>query len=156
GYDSFAEARRQARSLRHWGSPLNIFQSLDQVDGSLPGPLLHVQTDISNVTRTFEALDADAIGRAADLLSSAERIWGIGFRASRPLAELMQYWLGVVRPNVQALEGRGIAFAEAAIDFRPGDAALAIGFRRRTRMLRALLAQARAIKLGIVLITDVS
>jgi DNA-binding MurR/RpiR family transcriptional regulator len=156
GYDSFAEARRQARSLRHWGSPLNIFEQVEAVDGSLPAPLQHVQTDLANLSRTFEALHAGAAAEAADLLAGAERIWVVGFRASRGLAELLHYWLSVVRAGVQSLQGDGMAFAEIAIDFRPGDAVVAIGFRRRTRLLRALLARAHATGTRSVLITDVS
>lgn len=156
GYASFDEARRQARSLRHWGSPLNILDTLDSADDMRPNVLTHVQTDLANITRTFEALDGASIGRAADLLSKAERIWVIGFRASQPLAESLLYWLSVVRPGVRLIEGSGLAFAEAAIDMHQGDAALAIGFRRRTRMLRALLKRAKDVRVKIVLITDVS
>jgi DNA-binding MurR/RpiR family transcriptional regulator len=156
GYGSFDEARRQARSLRHWGSPLNIFEHVDKGDGTTQSPLVHVQSDIANITRTFEALDPGAIGQAADLLAGAQRIWVIGFRASQPLAGLLCYWLSVVRPDVRLFQSGGMVFAESAIDMLPGDVAVAVGFRRRTRMLRALVERARSVNVKVILIADVS
>lgn len=156
GYGSFAEARRQVRSLKHWGSPLNIFEDIDLVDDARANPLVHLQNDIANLTRTFEALSPDVVQRATDMLIKAAHIWVVGFRANYPLAESIEFWLKFLKPNVHLLPSDGMAFGENVIDMREGDVLVAVGFRRRSRIMRVLLEKARDVGLEIILLTDLS
>ncbi len=156
GYSTYNDARRQSRALRRWGSPLSLLDGLEQADGSLPNIVAHLRNDIANLTRTFEALRPEAVGQAVDILVRAERIWLIGFRASHELAELAAFWLRHLKYNVSLLPSSWMTFAEDVIDMRAGDAVLAIGFRRRPRMFRALLQNARDVGANVILVTDLS
>jgi DNA-binding MurR/RpiR family transcriptional regulator len=91
-----------------------------------------------------------------DMLVRADRIWVIGFRASHELAELTAFWLKHLQYNVSRLPSGWMTFAEDMIDMQPGDAVLAIGFRRRPRMFRALLQNARDVGANVILVTDLS
>jgi DNA-binding MurR/RpiR family transcriptional regulator len=155
GYETYDEARRQSRALRHWGSPLSLLDGLPHEAGG-PGIALHLQNELANLTRTFEGLRAEPLAEATELISVAERVWLIGFRASHPVAELAAFWMKYLRPGVALLPGSWMTFAEDVIDIKPGDAVLAVGLRRRPRMLRALLQTARERGAGVVLLTDLS
>jgi DNA-binding MurR/RpiR family transcriptional regulator len=155
GYETYDEARRQSRALRHWGSPLALLDGLRQ-DEQGPGIGLHLQNEVANLTRTFEGLRPELLEQAIELLAGADRVWLIGFRASHPMAELAAFWMKYLRPGVALLPGSWMTFAEDVIDIKQGDAVLAVGMRRRPRMLRALLQSARDRGAGVVLLTDLS
>jgi DNA-binding MurR/RpiR family transcriptional regulator len=156
GYSSYNDARQQSRALRRWGSPLSLLEGLEELDGSQPSIVTHLQNDIANLTRTFGALRPEAIGQVVDMLVRADRIWVIGFRASHELAELAAFWLKHLQYSVSLLPSGWMTFAEDVIDMRAGDAVLAIGFRRRPRMFRALLQNARDVGANVILVTDLS
>jgi DNA-binding MurR/RpiR family transcriptional regulator len=96
-------------------------------------------------------LRPETVGQVIDMLVGAERIWVIGFRASH---ELAAFWLKHLQYNVSLLRSDWMAFAEDMIDMQPGDAVLAIGFRRRPRMFRALLQNARDVGANVILVTE--
>jgi len=156
GYSSYKDARHQSRTLRRWGSPLSLLEGLEEFDASQPSIVAHLQNDIANLTRTFGALRPETTGQVIDMLVRADRIWVIGFRASHELAELAAFWLKHLKYNVSLLPSGWMTFAEDMIDMRPGDAVLAIGFRRRPRMFRALLQNARDVGANVILVTDLS
>lgn len=156
GYASYEEAKRQARSQRYWGSPLGLLDDLSALGASQPNVLAHLQNDVANLTRTFQALPPEALDKAVGVLSAAERIWLIGFRGSHPLAEVAAFWLTHMRPNVSFVPSSWMTFAEDMIDVSDRDAVLAIGFRRRSRIFRALLDHAKNSGARIVLVTDLS
>ncbi len=156
GYSSYKELRQQSRALRRWGSPLSLLEGLEEFDATQPSMVAHLQNDIANLTRTFQALQPDAINQVVDMLGRADRIWLIGFRASHELAELGAFWLRHLKYNVSLLPSGWMTFAEDVIDMRAGDAVLAIGFRRRPRMFRALLQNARDVGANVILVTDLS
>jgi DNA-binding MurR/RpiR family transcriptional regulator len=156
GYSSYQDARQQSRGTRRWGSPLALLEGLDRHDTSQPGIVTHLQNDIANLTRTFESMRSEDIGQAVEMLVRADRIWMIGFRASHELAELAAFWLRHLKYNVSVLPSGWMTFAEDVIDMKAGDAVLAIGFRRRPRMFRALLQNAREVGANVILVTDLS
>jgi DNA-binding MurR/RpiR family transcriptional regulator len=156
GYASYKDARHQSRTLRRWGSPLTILENPENLASSQPSFVAHLQNDIANLTRTFGALRPETIDQVTDMLVGAERIWVIGFRASHELAELAAFWLKHLQYNVSLLPSGWMTFAEVMIDMQPGDALLAIGFRRRPRMFRALLQNARDVGANVILVTDLS
>ena len=155
GYKDYGEAKRHARAMRHWGSPLTVFEELDP-RGSEPNLGIHLQNDITNLTLTFQRLQHDVVEAAIDVLAKAERIWVVGLRANHALAGCMDFWLKVLKSNVHFVPTSGLTFAEDLVDMRAGDAVVAVGFRRRSRLFRALLKKARHIGLRIILITDLS
>lgn len=155
GYKDYGEAKRHARAMRHWGSPLTVFEELDPRK-SEPNLGLHLQNDITNLTLTFQRLHHDVVEAAIDVLARAERIWVVGLRANHPLAGSMDFWLKILKSNVHFVPTSGLTFAEDMVDMRADDAVVAVGFRRRSRLFRALLKKARQMGLKIVLVTDLS
>lgn len=156
GYDGFDQARRQARSVRHWGSPLHALDYFVETERLDANPVIHVQADLANLSRTFEHLRPEALWQAVDALAEAERVWLIGFRGSYPLAFFARFWLALLKPDVRVLPAGGFSFAEDVIDISPSHVVLAIGFRRRPAILKALLEKARDAGAKIILITDLS
>lgn len=156
GYKSFQEVRRQARSMRHWGSPLHtLLEATDKtkVDTNL---LMHLNNDLTNVTRTFEALRGDRIDTAVDALVSAERIWVLGLRNSYSMAHYARFLLTLLKPDVRLIPAGGLSFAEEVVNMEAGDVLLAIGFRRRPRILQDLLQRAHRAGVMIIFVTDPS
>lgn len=156
GYHSYAEARRQSRSLHRWGSPLNRLDEAERGARDPGNPMTHLQLEAANLTRSFEATDPATFASALAALRAAGRIWLIAFRASRPIAELAAFWLKYLSKNVTLLPTAGLTFAEDAVDMHPGDLLFAIGLRRRPRVFRAFLQNAKENGLTILLLTDLS
>jgi DNA-binding MurR/RpiR family transcriptional regulator len=124
---------------------------------SRPSVLTNLQNDVTTLTRTFESLSPDSIAEAIRILKRADRIWLMGFRGSHCLAALATFWLRHLKNKAFLLPSAWMTFAEDVIDVRNGDAVLAIGFRRRPQILRALLTSGHAVGgARIVLVTDLS
>lgn len=156
GYKSFQEARRQARSTRHWGSPLHaLVEAADKtkIDTNL---LMHLNNDLTNVTRTFEALRSDQIATGVEALVKARRVWILGLRNSYSLAHYARFLLTILKPDVRLLPAGGLSFAEDVVNMEAGDVLLAIGFRRRPQILQELLKRARSAGVLVIFVTDLS
>lgn len=156
GYLNFNEARRQSRSLKHWGSPLNTLTDapdISKVDTTL---LTHLNNDLTNVTRTFEALRSEVVGEAVESLAEADTVWILGLRNSYSMAHYARFLMTILKPRVRLVPVGGLSFAEEVVDMSPGDVLLVLGFRRRPRILRALMDTAQKAGLKIILLTDLS
>lgn len=156
GYKSFQEVRRQSRSMRHWGSPLHaLLEGSDKtkIDTNL---LMHLNNDLTNVTRTFEALRSDQIATAVDALVDARRVWVLGLRNSYSMAHYARFLLTILKPDVRLIPAGGLSFAEEVVNMEAGDVLLAIGFRRRPRILQDLLKRARGAGITVIFVTDLS
>lgn len=156
GYANYEEAKRQARKHRLWGSPLGLLDDLSAFDAAQPNVMGHLQNEIANLSRTYQSLRSEDLDNATDILASAERIWLVGFRGNHPLAEIAAFWLKHIRPDISFVPSSWVTFAEDTIDLSERDAVLAIGFRRRSRIFRALLEHAANCGAKIILVTDLS
>lgn len=156
GYENYNEARRQARSLRHWGSPLIALSEATDLSKVNTNLLMHLNNDLTNVTRTFEALRNDAVTDAIDALAEAPRVWVLGLRGSYSMAHYARFLLVLLKPDVRLIPIGGLSFAEEVVDMSAGDAVLAIGFRRRPRALKALMEKAKSRGAKIIFVTDLT
>ena len=156
GYENYNEARRQARSLKHWGSPLIALSEvadLSKVDTNL---LMHLNNDLTNVTRTFEVLRNDVVTASVDALAAAPRVWVLGLRSSYVMAHYARFLLIMLKQDVRLVPVGGLSFAEEVVDMAAGDVLLAIGFRRRPRVLKALMENARDRGVKVIFVTDLT
>ncbi|MDX9860839.1 MAG: MurR/RpiR family transcriptional regulator [Rhodospirillales bacterium] len=156
GYQTFDEAKREVRAARYWGSPLAVVEGrdVDETDGaSLQGV---VQADVANLKMTLESLHSADLGRVVDMMSDARRICIVGLRNSLGLAHLARHYLGFGRAEVQVMTVAGASWGEEFASLAPGDLMLAIGFRRRPKILARLLQTAQAMGVGTILLTDMS
>lgn len=142
--------------MRHWGSPLHtLLEATDKakVDTNL---LMHLNNDLTNIARTFEALRSDQIDTAVNALVSAERVWVLGLRSSYSMAHYARFLLTLLKPDVRLIPAGGLSFAEEVVNMEAGDVLLAIGFRRRPRILQDLLKRAHGAGVMIIFVTDLS
>ncbi|MBV9633972.1 MAG: MurR/RpiR family transcriptional regulator, partial [Methylobacteriaceae bacterium] len=156
GYASYNEARLQSRALRYWGSPLRHFDDAERPSDIQLSIAAHLQNEVANLTRTFEGLRPEIVEEALAVLSKTQRIWLIGFRASHALAELATFWIKYLKSDVVLLPSAWMTVAEDVVAVQPEDTVLAIGMRRRPRLLRALLKHARESGATVILLTDLS
>lgn len=156
GYANYNEARRQARSLNHWGSPRHMLDYFTPAEQGRPDAFAHLQAEMGNLGRTFEALRTEAVTEAVDHIADAHRVWIAGFRNSYGLGHYARFLMSMLKSDVHLLPIGGLSFAEELINMTPEDVVLAIGFRRRPQILRTLLRKAQAIGTTVIFITDLS
>ena len=95
-------------------------------------------------------LDAGRIGQAAEALHQAPRVWAVGFRSCRAVAQLLHYQLSLFRPHAVRLVGDGRPEDLDLGAFEPGDAVLLVTFAPYSRA--SLLAAQAARDAGCVII----
>lgn len=156
GYRTYHEAKHQMRALKNWGSPIHGFDEFDQSIAENPLARQHMDTDIANITKTFQSLNDEEVARAIALLRDAEKIWILGMRNGYAFATYLRSEIGLYKTDVQLLPHGGLSFGEEFASMTPRDVLVAIAFRRRPRALRTLLAEARTLGVPVILISDVS
>ena len=154
GYESYNEARVQARDGGEAGSPLS-----ELLESGAPSALVgnlgaHLGQDLQNLTRTLEGLRSDTLNEAVTALAKAERVWVVGFRNSRTLAVYAHALLVQLKPDVRLVPSGGLSLAEEMVDVGPKDVVLAVGFRRRVQALLDALDVAREVGARSILLTD--
>jgi len=156
GYKSYSEARRQARRVEAWGSPLYELTGIRERVPEVGGFALHVAQDLQNLTRTAETLSPEAIRRSIELLVGAKTIWTVGFRNSFALAAYARGLLINAKPDVRMLPVVGSTIGEELAGITSADVFLVMGFRRRPVVLREILDVAREAGAPSILITDLT
>lgn len=154
GYTSYEEARRAAREEQEWGSPLYLLShppALDSIDIKLKQ---HLERDLANMTRTYEALDSRKLEQIVEALLSARRLWLLGYRNSSFLASFARWQFIQVRDQVHLLQSGGETLAEQMVDLAREDLVVVFGFRRRLAQLRAALRSIHAKGVPILYITE--
>jgi len=155
GYRSFEEARRVARQVNHWGSPLKQLEARGEARVA-PNVLEHLATDQENLRKTFDRITADQMEQSLDILSKGQTIWILGLRNSYGLAHYARFILNMLREDVRLIPIGGLSFAEEVLNMKPGDGMLVIGFRRRPMALRAVMSKAQSLGVKTVYVTDIS
>lgn len=99
-------------------------------------------------------LDADFKDVVALLADPKRRVYCIGGRYSRHIANLFVDYLGVLRDRVQFVEGQPDGWSRYLIDIGPQSVVVAIDIRRYQRTLRRFTALAKQRGAKLVVITD--
>lgn len=156
GYKDFNEARREIRSARRWGSPLYLNHGGAETENKSQTIQAHLEREMANLSRTLEALRPDTLDAAARAISGAQRIFVLGYRNSRVLANYLQRQLTLLRPNVWLLPVPGDTLGEDLVDIGPDDVLILIGMRRRVAQIPTVMKIANRAQTPILLITDPS
>jgi len=143
GYADFGEVREQLRETRHGGEPRLVAGGSD-----LPG---HVLREAEAVRR---AIEQPAFAEAVALLVAARRLLVVGWRNSHPVALHLRQQLTHLRADVRLAPLPGQVVGEELADLGPGDAVVAVGFRRRPAGFAAFLAEARDTGADVMLLAD--
>jgi DNA-binding MurR/RpiR family transcriptional regulator len=156
GYRTYHEAKSQMRALKNWGSPIHAFNEFDQLTAENPLAKQHLETDIANITKTYQSLNGEDVARTIELMRDAEKIWILGLRNGYAFATYLRAEIALYKSDVRLLPHGGVSFGEDFASMTPRDVLVAIAFRRRPKVLRNLLAEARNLGTSIILVTDVS
>ena len=155
GYTDFEQARLESRRGPYPGSPLESFYQDQAAPPAGNVVEAHVGTEMRNLVETFALVGMADVAEATRLLSGARKTWIIGFRDSYPLALYAYAMLTRVLDQVAVVPRDGDSFAEDLIGLGASDVVLAVGFRRRPRILANLLSIAAERQAGVILLTDV-
>ncbi len=109
-------------------------------------------------TEALETLRSAAfreqLGRALPVLHTAERIAVFGIGPSAALARYIAVLLARAGRRSRCLDATGITLADQLLDLRAGDVVLALAYGRAYREVTGLFAEARRLRLPIVLISE--
>ncbi len=153
GFQSFDEARLLSRERRDWGSPLYM----ESKPGSTPmsSGLNAVLRDETELLRSSLAkLNPTQLEDIVAHIVGARRVWLVGYRNSRFIAEYFRWQLVQFRGDVHLMPASGETMGEYLADLTPADLLVVVALRRRVKDLHAILLAAKAQGTPIALITD--
>ena len=154
GFGNFEEARRAARDAKSWGSPLYLLRRDAPVSNFDTRIEEEISQDVNNISRTFEALQADTFDSIVDAVCDARRVFLIGYRNSHYLAGYMRWQIIQVRGDVYLLPAAGETIAEELSDLTNEDMVIVIGFRRRVSHVVRAMAVAHKSGANVLYVTD--
>ncbi|WP_239167695.1 MurR/RpiR family transcriptional regulator [Catellatospora coxensis] len=150
GFDGYPALRRRLRELTagpRAGSAADGDNDLQRA----------VRDEMANLNRLADHLaDPAAVHAAAGLLAASRPLPVVGLRAAAPLAGYFGYFAAKIHPEVRVLDTGGSLLAERLEQAADSGAraVLAYALPRYPRELRDALAEARALGLKIVVVTD--
>lgn len=153
GYQSFAQARADARNAQQWGSPIYV-SAADPAGGMRSALEAHVAADLEVLRKTLEGLTQTGFDELVAALHAARRVLVIGHRNSALLASYARGQLGLLRAGVELAPMHGETLAEGLYGLGPQDVLLAVGFRRRVPAFLSALEVARTNGVRIAMLTD--
>jgi DNA-binding MurR/RpiR family transcriptional regulator len=144
GYESFSQARRQARADADRASPLFALADVNPEERATDALTRHVAADLRNISETFQRQDARQFAEAVALLAKARRVRVIGLRNGHFIAQHMTYLLAQLRGDVAALPSSSLTLAEDLASVDRADVLVVIDLRRRAAVLPGIVSAARA------------
>ncbi|WP_324830279.1 MurR/RpiR family transcriptional regulator [Pseudomonas saxonica] len=156
GYANFNDVRTQARDDADRGSPLYELAGVKLPLAPADSLEHHLANDLKNLAQTLQALDAETVEQTVLALSKARRVFIVGFRNGRVLAQYAWALLTQVRSEVVLVPGAGLNLAEDLADLGTADVMLVMDFRRRVALLRPIIEHANNVGARIIVLTDPS
>ncbi|WP_191602950.1 MurR/RpiR family transcriptional regulator [Marinomonas algicola] len=152
GYRDFGEVKKQVRAARRWGAPIaqkmpdgeplsNIFQD-------------YVKCDQANIQKTLESISPISYKKAVQWISSAPKVYIIGYRNNHALGLHLRQQLTQCRPNVSLLPVPGQTLGEEIASFTKEDVVIIMGIRRRPAWLKNLMTSLKINDIRLIYITD--
>lgn len=151
GYDSYEDARRDARDEASSGSRLYLQQKGNE-DRAEPESFL--ETDIRNLRETIGDISRHEIDRLAEAILGARRVWCVGYRASNALANYMQWQLLQAIEDAIPVPGGGQTMGEHVARMNERDVVVLFGLRRRIAGFSELKEAIATAGPRIALVTD--
>lgn len=147
GFADYNEVKEHTRALRSSGVPLAI----QEADGGLP---LHTAHELHQLRRFLDSLDPARIEAVTQQLATAGTVLLIGFRNSFPVALHLRQQLLQCRGGVDLAPQPGQSVGEELAGLGGGDVVVLLGFRRRPKGFKRILATAAATGAATILIGD--
>lgn len=151
GYNSYEDARRDARDEARSGSRLYLRQKghEDRAD-----PKNFLETDIRNLRETIGDISRHDVDRLAEAILGARKVWCVGYRASNALANYMQWQLLQVIEDAISVPGGGQTMGEHVARMNDRDVVILFGLRRRIAGFSELKDAIATAGARIALVTD--
>ena len=109
---------------------------------------------IADLRQLPRSVPAQALERAARLLSQARRVHVLAQRRAFPIASYLAYALGQLELKVQLLDGIGGMLMDSVRQLERGEVLLAASFKNYSPQVIEVAQEARAKGLQVVAITD--
>ncbi len=154
GYADFNEVKLQAREERNRTEPFEYSSTVDEEVPLVRIISAHLDLEIANITRTFEALRSDKMREAAELIAEAPRVWVIGLGDEEGFARYARLLFSRLRHSVMLLGINQGSWAEDLAMTGPKDVLLLITLPPHRALLKQILGYAVTSRLNIVTITD--
>ncbi|MCK0104237.1 MurR/RpiR family transcriptional regulator [Pseudohalocynthiibacter sp. F2068] len=155
GYQTYEEARRDARAMRAVGSPLYLAERPDLADK--PGGLHEiVSTETSLLKSSYSLIDPSVLDDIAAHLAKARRVRFAGFRNSFVAAEYGRSLVAQFRTGVEMLNAPGQTLAEGIANVSAGDIVVIVGLRRRPADFEKFVKAVSATNADVALLSDPS
>ena len=141
GYDKYSEFQQamideiQSRLVSDKKSTTNKLKA--DPSGLMKKVLVH---DAQNIVDSIHMVPDTTFDMAVDMLVGAKHIYVLGIRNCAPLAEILAYYLGVIRPDVKVVNSVNISEMYEQLNWiGKGDVLVGISFPRYSlRTLRAM------------------
>jgi len=143
GYESFEQARLQARSEAHLASPLYALAGVNPKERTSDALSRHLAADLRNLSESFRPSGSSVLELAIRQIAKAPRVHVVGMRNGHFVATYAAYLLAQVRDDVVSLPNAAMTLAEDMVSLRRGDVLLVVDFRRRSALLQTIVDTAR-------------
>jgi len=154
GFKNFDEARRLVRDAQDWGAPLYKQPAGGPANDFESDRSAYLEGEFTALKQTLMALGQDELKTIVSALSSAKRLWFIGFRYNHVIAAYGHWQFTQFRPDVHLLPVSGQTLGEYTSNIDKDDLVIIAGFRRRTRGLLRLMELVSASGANILYLTD--
>jgi DNA-binding MurR/RpiR family transcriptional regulator len=152
GYDNYDDARRHARSEKQTGSRLFLSASADAA--GIQSVSANMAQGVANLESTFLSITDSQIDAVVEAMLSARKIWVLGFRASHPFADYLQWQLTQVVENIVSIPGGGQTLGEHLVSIVSADVVVVFGLRRRIARMDIVLSAIEKSGAKLLYITD--
>jgi DNA-binding MurR/RpiR family transcriptional regulator len=152
GYESYEEARREARLESETGSRLYLMPRENLPVGETAARQLGQSLD--NLQHTLAETDPAEIDAAAGAMLDARKTWVIGFRVSHAFAEYLTWQLTQVIEDIVAIPSGGQTLGEHLVSVRAEDCVIFFGLRRRVAATGRILSEIERRGPRLIYVTD--
>ncbi len=120
------------------------------------GPARSVlNSDLEKLRHTIEHFDNAAFNNAADMITSAKRIYVLGVRSAAPLAAFLSFYLNLIFDDVRLVSTSSVSeMFEQIMSAKEGDVVIGISFPRYSRRTIKAMQFSRDIGASVLAITD--
>lgn len=135
GYDGYPSMQRALQEMIR--GKLTSIQRIEASDGALAGSELLtnvLQRDMENIRIAIDQSDAADFEQVVDTVTSAHRIYIVGFRSSSFLAGYLNFYFRMIFDNVIMVQGGAAGVFDQLFRVAPGDVVIAICFPRYSEL----------------------
>jgi DNA-binding MurR/RpiR family transcriptional regulator len=157
GLNGFPDLQERMRELvrgqlSRTGDPINESQVANHLDGTSFGASL--SHDWQNLHRTIAGLNADAVGRAVNLLARARRVYVVAGFSTFPVAHYFALILDRLRSDISLLASHDAFATPRLVEMKPEDCVLAFTFPRYASATHRVVTWAKDNKAKVIAVTD--